>query len=75
MALLTAETLLCLAASFLADHRGSRVTQDQHNPAAVGLANTVPARTKRHSPVRGGAAGSMVNDSELLEFLLDIYSF
>jgi hypothetical protein len=32
---------------------------DQHKTVAGRPANTVPARTKRHSPVRGGTAGSM----------------
>jgi hypothetical protein len=31
-------------------------TQDQHNLVAGRPANTVPARTKRHSPVRSGTA-------------------
>jgi hypothetical protein len=34
-------------------------TQDQHKRADGGSTNTDPARTKRHSPVRGGTTDSM----------------
>jgi hypothetical protein len=34
----------------------STPTQDQHNPVSGRVANTIPARTKRHSPVQGGTA-------------------
>jgi hypothetical protein len=56
VALSSAVSIVCAIAA-RAPH--SRATQDQHNRADGGSTNTVPARTKRHFPVRGGTAGNM----------------